>query len=262
MVFDFPHVERKTFNRNFLRTIIFQVSYDEMTDLFEKKSAITSIFKDKFPRVDDKITNGVQIVFSNDKTPLLRNVEDKNTGMSLEFKTLDGQKVLSIERTQLTYTVSNKGYSNFESIVDELSGVLDFFTLCGISNVNKVAIRKINLIDFKVIGNPTDTLAQLISPDLLANLNYIPNSKYIKQNVQTINYQLDNNRLNIKYGLNIPPILNSEIAQVIIDIDLINTDKIESNYIFISATEINNEIYDIFNWTVSDNLKLILNGQN
>jgi len=184
-MFDFPHVERKTFSRNFLRTIIFQVSYDEMTDLTEKKSAITTIFKDKFPRVDDKITNGIQIVISNDKTPITRNIQDSKTGMSLEFKSSDGQKVLSIERSQLTYTSSNKGYTNFESLVEDLSGITEFFSLCGIDNVKKVAIRKINSIDFKVGGNPTDTLAQLISPDLLTNLYYIPNSNYIKQNIQT-----------------------------------------------------------------------------
>jgi uncharacterized protein (TIGR04255 family) len=261
-MFDFPHVERKTFSRNFLRTIIFQVSYDEMTDLTEKKSAITTIFKDKFPRVDDKITNGIQIVISNDKTPITRNIQDSKTGMSLEFKSSDGQKVLSIERSQLTYTSSNKGYTNFESLVEDLSGITEFFSLCGIDNVKKVAIRKINSIDFKVGGNPTDTLAQLISPDLLTNLYYIPNSNYIKQNIQTINYQLENHRLNVKYGLNIPPVPNSEIAQVIIDIDLFSTDKIESNYVFMRATEINNEIFDIFNWTISDNTKKILDGQN
>ncbi len=261
-MFDFPHIEHQSYTRNFLKTIIFQISYDEKANLFDKKSEIINIFKEILPRFDDKVTNGIHISFSSDKTPILHNIEDSKTGIALEFKSLDGQRILTINKSSLSYTIGGKAYTNFENLKKELCLLDRFYKLCEIDTIHRVAIRKINIFEFKVSVNPSDILAHLISSDLLSNLNYFPKSSFIKQNIHTISYLDGGYRLNIKYGLNVPPPPNTEIGQVIVDIDLFSTETIDTRFTLIKADEINNEIFDIFNWAISDNTKKILNGEN
>ena len=75
-----------------------------------------------------------------------------------------------------------------------------------------------------------------------------------------MNYKDGDKHLNIKYGLIIPPQLNSEFGQLIIDIDLYNQEIINAESIISEVKLMNSEIFNIFNWLINDNTKELLNG--
>lgn len=261
-MFNFPHIDHRKYRKNFLKTVIFQIAFEENITLIDKKPEIVEIFNKVFPRVNDKVTKGIQISFKNDQTPILQHIENEKTGISIEMRSNDGQRILSIDNSSLSYTIGGKSYTSFDDLKSDLELLNSFFELTKINKVKRVAIRKINIIEFVVNNNASDFLAHLISPELLSNLNYFPNTQFISQNIQTIYYQKDDFKLNIKYGLNIPPITNKEIGQIILDIDLFNTSQIDSYNTIRVAEEINNEIFNIFNWAISDNTKNLLDGQD
>lgn len=261
-MFNFPHIDHRKYSKNFLKTVIFQIAYEENIRLIDKKQEIVKIFNKVFPRVNDKITKGIQISFKNDQTPILKHIEDEKAGLSIEMRSNDGQSILSLDNTSLSYTIGGKSYTSFDDLKNELDLINVFFKLAEIKKVKRVAIRKINIIEFEVNNNASDLLALLISPELLSNLNYFPDNQFIIQNIQTINYQKEGFKLNIKYGLNIPPIPNQEIGQIILDIDLFSINQIESKETIRIAEDINNEIFNVFNWAISDKTKEILDGQD
>ncbi|MFN8257704.1 MAG: TIGR04255 family protein [Bacteroidales bacterium] len=259
-MFDFPKVEHKYFNKNFLKTVIFRIDFEENNKIFEKKKEITDLFSALLPRISDKETKGIQISFSNDQTPILQSVDNINTGKVIEMKSIDGQRILAINKSSLTYTIGGQSYSNSIDLKKELNLLIDFYKISEIKFLKRLAFRKINIIEFKISNNPSEILLQLISPDLLSNLAYFPKSNSIKQNIHSLIYQDGDYSLNIKYGLNIPPIQNIGIGQIIIDIDLFNTSKIETSETIKIADMINSEIFNIFNWAISENTKRLLNG--
>lgn len=259
-MFNFPHTERKIYKKNFLKTVIFQITFDENLALKTKKDVLINVFKAKYPRCNDKVTKGIQISFKADQTPILQNIEDEKTGLAFEFKSLDGQRIINIDNSTLSLTVGGKSYISFSELRTDIELIQEFIALFEIRTLNKVAIRKINIIEFIVDGNASAFLSHLVSPDLLSNINYFPDNQFIKQNIQTVSYQRDEFKLNIKYGLNIPPIPDKEIGQIIIDIDLFSTSQTDASNMLDIAKGINDEVFNVFNWAISENTKNILDG--
>lgn len=256
-MFGFPSTTHKYFNKNFLKTVIFQISFDENIKCIENKDEIISLFSSNFPRVNQNVTKGFQISFKQkEQTPILQSL---NEDQGIEMKSDDGQKIIFINKTSFSVTVSGRAYKNFNKLTEEVEKINEFFTICGITTVKKIAIRKMNIVEFKISDNPSSTLEYIISPDLLSNLSYFPKSELIKQNIQTVNYINDECRLNLKYGLNVPPPPNTELGQIIIDIDLINLANNEISKVFDAANLMNQEIFNVFSWSINDNTLTLLN---
>lgn len=257
-MFGFPSEPYKTYNRNFLKTVIFQVSFNNNNFLKNKKSDIIDLFKETFPRYNDSLAQGFEIKFKNpNETPVLQSIQN-NAG--IEMRSNDGQRVLTINDVSLSLTISGKVYKNFDLLKQDLSRIDKFFTLVGINKIIKVAIRKVNIIEFQNISDATGVLSYAITPELLSNLTYFPKSEGIKQNIHSVSYALDNYKLNLKYGLILPQGNNIGNGQIILDIDLINNEESNTSTIFEKATFINNQIFNIFNWAISKNFKDLLNG--
>ena len=74
-MFGFPTIDssiKNSFKRNFLRNVSFQIRFDESEKIFENKSKIHTLFESKYPRLNDVVSNSVQIQidtlsFSNGK---------------------------------------------------------------------------------------------------------------------------------------------------------------------------------------------------
>ena len=256
-MFGFPPTIHQQFKKNFLKTVIFQISYDENSECIIHKDNIIQLFSAKFPRINKKVTKEFQFsIRPNEQTPLLQASSDKE---GIEMKSDDGQKTIFINKTSFSLTVSGRGYKSFNELKNEIESINEFFQFCNIKVLKKIAIRKINVFDFELTDNPSEILAHIISPDLLSNINYFPKPEEIKQNIQNVIYAKNDYRLILKYGLNIPPPPNTKLGQVIIDIDLINTSNTPIGMIFEIAVLINQEIFNIFNWSISENTKKLLN---
>lgn len=251
-MFGFPEVKHKTFKNNFLKTVVFQVIFEPNKEIISKKDLISELFEESFPRFHLNTTEGINLSFNKDfKDPILTPLAKENF---IEMKSLDGQKIISINATSISVTYGGKIYKDFSRLITDLGRFKDFFSICNIKKVNRVSIRKINNIEFKAdAGNPSEFLEYVISPELLSNQSYFPSSEYIKKNIKNIQYSINDIFLNLIYGLNIPPKNIEEIGQIILDIDLMKNREIDINAIFEEAKGLNSEIFNIFNWAISDN---------
>ncbi len=257
-MFDFPEVEHKKFNKNFLKTVIFQINFEEYIDLTEKSLKIGKLFKDNFPRYSSGKGKGFEILLNNENA----NFQQIDNGHNINMKSENGQRIININEKSLSFTVGGSSYISFDNLLNDINNIISFLVLCEIDSIQRLAIRKINIVEFKNNENPSDILKFLLNPILINHIDEFPNNPYINHSIQSINYKKNDDYLNIKYGLNFPPQLNSEIGQLIIDIDLFKQEKIDVSSIISNSKLINSEIFNIFNWIVNENAKKILDGQN
>lgn len=255
-MFGFPKLEHKNYKKNFLKTVLFRIEFDKCLNIDSKEEKIKNLFQDKFPRFNSGIGKGFEIIIDNKNT----NFNEVTSGHNINIKSENGQRIIDINQDSISLTIAGKSYVSFDDLADDFQKVTSFFSLCGIDTINKVGIRKINIIEFKNKENRSDILNFLINPTLVSHINDFPNKKYINQSINSINYKDNNNFLNLKYGLNVPNALDDEIGQLIIDIDLIVQKSIEIKDIISEASLINSEIFNIFSWLINDNAKAILNG--
>ncbi len=256
-MFGFKPVVHKEYKNNFLRTVIFQLLFDKNELIKTKPKEIQELFNSKFPRFSTSKGKGIQISFNNENT----NFQPIEEGYIISLKSEDGQKSIEINETTLSFTITGKAYKCFNNLNDELNNIVDFLRLCSIQHVNRLAIRKINIVEFKNNENPTDVLLLMLNPDLVCYLNAYPNKSHINHCLQALNYKDGNDFLNIKYGLIIPPQFNEEIGQLVIDIDLFKRELIGIGDIINYSSKINLEIFNIFRWLINDNTEKMLNDE-
>lgn len=255
-MFGFPPVEHKKYNNNFLKTVVIHLSYKKC-DLIENHEAeIKEIFKESFPRFNSAKGKGFEISIGKTDNPNFQQIEN---GHNIVLRSQDGQKIINITEELISITISGKKYLNFDDLTTDFEKISKTLDLCSIKHINRVAMRKINIIEFKNNENPSEILDFLLNPNLIGNLDFFPSREKMKQSIQTINYQDNNNYLNIKYGLNVPNQLNSKIGQLIIDIDLFKQEDIDKNKFIPILSEINSEIFNIFNWVINKKTKSLLN---
>lgn len=256
MIFGFSDIEYKQYNKNFLKTVVFQIAFDRIKNFSEKKSEIIDAFIKQFPRITTPSGAGIEISFKNSQTPIVQHIKNEDT---IEFKSENGQKVLLVTNSSLSFTISGKEYKCYNNLKEDITKINEFFRFCEIKELNRLAIRKINIVDFKYEDNGSEILNSLINPNLIGNPTYYPSSEFIKQNMHSLNYKKGVYTFNIKYGLNIPQTPVQNIGQLIIDLDLFNTAKIQISEIFNIADGINKEIFNAFNWIANENLLTLLN---
>lgn len=146
-MFGFAKVPHKDFKNNFLKTVVFQVVYDNKNIFPSKKEGIVDFFVDKFPRVNTSMRNNIHVEINNKSdTPILQHTNEED---GLLLKSDDGQKTLSISNNSLTLSITGKAYRNYESIKEDVKKIHSFFEFCEINSLKRVSIRKINIIEFE-----------------------------------------------------------------------------------------------------------------
>ena len=254
MIFVFPEVGHKQFKNNFLKVVVFQIQFNRINNFKEKKAQIIESFKDLFPRIGSP-QSGFEISFTNTQTPIVQQVKsDEN----IEMKSLNGQKTLNISSSSIALNITGKEYKSYDHLKQDLENITNFLNICEVRELNRIAIRKINIVDFKYPdNNPYPVLISLLNENLLGNLDYYPSNECLIQNIHTLVYKKGHYNFNIKYGFNIPPI--QSLGQLIIDFDLFNVGKTPVVDMFNVLDSINLEIYAAFNWIITENLLTLLN---
>ena len=257
-MFGFDHIPYRQFNKNFLKTVVFQVAFNKIEGFNGKKNEIINKFNSIFPRVNTPTGGGIEISFNNKETPIVQHV--KNDGV-IEMKSESGQKVLNISNSSLSLTISGREYKNYLELKELIKNINDFFQCCEIKETYRIAIRKINIIEFNYSENESSSeiLSSVINEHLIGDINYLPKSKFIKQNMHLLSFNNGDFNLNLKYGLNIPTIPSQNIAQVIIDIDLFNSSITPVSELINTSDNINKEIFNAFNWSLSETFLNLLN---
>jgi uncharacterized protein (TIGR04255 family) len=254
-VFGFPKTEYVIYNRNFLRKVIFQLDFKKTPKVIENEDFLKSIFINDFPRFVKAQGNGLQITFGNEKPKLETLAESEN----FILKSQDGQSIIEINDKCLRLSFDNTAYKSSNDIRKVLS-LFNNFLENQIELVEKISVKKINIVEFDNENNPNGILYFLLNKSMIGNVDSFPNSELINHNLQSVNYKNEDFLLNLKYGMNIPPIQNLKIGQVIIDIEISKHTKTNINDIHNIFEEINTEIFNVFNSLINENTKNILNG--
>ena len=114
-MFGFPQTDHTTYKKNFLKTVILQIAYEDNAHVVERKKEVFNIFRETFPRTNENVTSGVQVSFSpKEKTPILEPIKNSN---ALDLKSGDGQKIISINSSSLTATYNGTVYKNFQKLL-------------------------------------------------------------------------------------------------------------------------------------------------
>ncbi len=263
-MFEFPKFEKPKgfqYKHNFLKSVIFQVKYPIANKVVDSIPLIKGNVGKFFKNFGEIFKSEVGFKF-DEKTPILQSTKSSTQG--IEFRADNGHKVLAITEDSITYTIFGPSYSNFENTIHELelyfSNVLN--DTLGIKTLNRIAIRKINIIELELLQQlKTNEIIQAVfNKSLVDSLNYMPCINYLTYHISNNIYKRNTYQLNLNYGL-IPNQNETSKRQFVLDIDLFNfkSDFISSNLI----TEfqiINDEIFNIFNWSLLDSVKDSLNN--
>lgn len=254
-VFGFEQKEHIVFKKNFLRKVIFQFEFNKI-ELKNFKELVKEVFVEKLPRFTVAEGNGIQISFGNNE-PTVQTVKENGNFI---LKSKSGQVSLEIKDNVVSLSFdSGLEYESFESSKEYLELIISFFEKINVDHFKKFSIRKINIVEFQNDDNPNGIVYFLLNNSLIGNIDCFPNMKLINHNLQAVNFANEDYFLNLKYGMNIPPQTNSKLGQVIVDIDMIKNTKTMLTDMKDIAVEMNGEIFNVFNWIISDNMKRILN---
>lgn len=257
-MFGFPKADRPQtgqFKNNLLKSVIFQVKFERSEDVVSGFKAKRETLKSKLPITNPISQNLAEVRFEKDKTPIIQTASSPNHGY--EFKTEDNNKTLIITEDTLSYTIAGPSYQKFSLAISEIKE--DFFPILKENNVlsfNRIAIRKINLIEpiDPTLSN-RDLLLMAFNEDLVHSIISFPEITRVASGVTNVTMENDKKKLNMVHGL-LAPSQKKGKKQILLDMDLfffnqnVPLDLIEAKW-----TEINNEIFNIFNWAISGNLK-------
>ncbi len=255
-MFGFQESDYQIFKRNFLRRVVFKIDFKKNTDILSQEEFVKSIFSDSFPRFVKAQGNGVQITLG-DQNPRFEQVKGQE---SFVLKSSDGLTTLDISDSSLELSFDNSAYKSSDNIRDLFGLFKDLFKN-KLDSLERVSLNKINIIEFGNDSNPNGILFFLLNNSVVGNVDAFPNTELINHNLQSVNYRNEDYFLNIKYGMNIPPVKNMKIGQVIIDIELVKHTTSQLNEISSIFDEINSEIYNVFCTLISENTKDLLNGK-
>lgn len=252
---DFPKADRGAidgFNSNYLKTIIFQIKFPSNEKVVSAKEKYVDLFKELFPRITDSQHNGFSISINKEQTPILQPISSEKHGV--EFRSEDGQRILAVLKDGINYTLTGDVYKNFEHIHPELDLISKVLSNLEIEIIERMAIRKINIIDFEIPATLTDVdniniMQMLLHPELLNNMSYFPSKRNIVQSIHNVLFSKEDVTLNLRYGV-IQPNISENKGQVLVDIDLFKVGTIKSSEALNLFRDINNEIFNIFIWSL------------
>lgn len=262
-MFGFTKVERETYNSTFLRKVITNIKFPLTSLVKEKANEIKEIFKQDFPRATLGKNQGFQISLGGKEgQPNFRAInEDDN----ISLKSEDGQVELLINCDNIIFSIDGKKYSNYENSVNLiLDKITKLFNLLSINEITSCSLRKINLIEFGYDNQmiPNGILNALLNKSIVYNEDAFNGLEHITQNIHNLEFKDGDYKLNLKYGMNILPVPDKKIGQLIVDNDIIFNSEISLDKLNNKLKTLNEELFNVFFWIFNEDAKNVLrNGQ-
>lgn len=255
-MFGFKKIDRSNideFKKNYLRSVVVQVRFDNSFKLDDRIDTFKETFKDEFPRFKEQSKHSLNVTIGEDETPIIEPSKKVSNGFNLRSES--GNKLLSCNTDAVTLNIAGVEYKNFEQLKDFLNKLQNLLESCGLDSLSRVSIRKINIIDFNIPENEEVTPYQLmefiLNNNLVGKSEAIPSSSSIEQSIQSLTLQKKSYRLILRYGMIVHSPKNKK-GQVLIDIDCINNNSVAVRNIKSEFESINSEIFNIFNWCLSE----------
>ena len=255
-MFNFPKTPREPdfqYETNLLKSVTFQFKYQSNDSIVNSQDFLKEKLGMKFPNIKPIARGEFKIEFK-DKTPILQQSLDPMGG-GFELRTENNHQVALITNDSVVVTILDGAYSNFSKVFDDVvNDIFPIFHKFKIDSFNRLAIRKINLIEFesKKDSEITQALPAVFNNTLIDNILFFPCQNFLKTGVTKSIFRNGNYQLNISYGLLEKP-LHVKHGQIMLDIDLFKTDEeISLDEVSGIMNDINGEIFNIFSWSIKE----------
>ncbi|MCD6017556.1 MAG: hypothetical protein K0S53_677 [Bacteroidetes bacterium] len=251
-MFGFPSHSRTTYNTNFLRELTLVVKFSKTPELLTKRDELIKIFAPYFPNCANVMTNTLPIGNIGNAQPVAT-----SSLSGFQFTTKDSFKKLNITSESISISHNGQAYSNFEVFWEESNQLIKtILDLSSIKVINHTALRKINIIQLRVDGPnyPYEGLGTVFNSALVNQYLTIPSNSLLVSGFSNFILKGEGKNLKVVYGL-LPPNPRVEIKEkeMVLDIDLF-CDKQHLSFEELKGkfAEINQEIFNIFHWSLLD----------
>jgi uncharacterized protein (TIGR04255 family) len=262
-MFGFPAQQKGEgfkYSRNFLRTVVFQVKFPEVVNFAARQAEVQELIKPLFsitqndtPTFQLSLAEGTPVFTEADGIPGL-----------MEFQDSARQKQFTVTKDTVSLTISGTSYVNFQEIQPDLeASIYAVIKLLGVKQVNRLAIRKINIISAKVkdpsipVGMP-NLLQQVFNTNIIQSTLVMPSVDNVYSTVTNTRFIEGDDNLVLIYGLLPKQEFEPEARHLLLDIDLFRSGNCSAEDIKDNFSIINNGIYDTFVWCLNPSFMSVL----
>ena len=223
----------KKYSKNFLNEVIFQIKYPPILDLYQNKKITMKL---------DSATG----------KPIESNTDDEFYIWT--FYNFNGKHV-ELNAKQLTLSYNGELYDNFNSFLEDINLIISSLENYSVKKATSIGLRYINQIKIEDFNN----LNEYINPKL-----HITDSIFdedIIQSLSRIDLKIKDYNLGFQYGQFNPEFPNvGSKKDYILDFDCIYKGNTDLKDICEVSKEMNDIIYNKFEFCIEDKLRDDLNG--
>lgn len=253
MSINIPHAKREVFKQHIIRRCILRIDYSDLFDVSDFTKSLINVLTDKYP-VRKREKEGL-LLFPQDITENSEEKKEDNKFLvnSFIFSDKDGLNFIKINNHFISYEFNS--YVNFDDALSVFNVVFnEFKKYFPRTIITRLGLRKINVYEQEE-EKSLQSFREYFNPFYTSHLTdgLFDKDLIIDQHIMTSS---DNNGLNInlKYATQ-PGILNDrKYRRFILDIDCFTGDVNEDN-VNERLKVVNDRIFDIFSWSITDKLK-------
>lgn len=259
-MFNFPKsrlVSRQEFKSNFLRSVTFQLNYNTI----EINKELTDLLKNSLTNY-----NNVQALVEGQVKISNKGFEpQENKLIGIQATSNDGLMNLTINHESIIYIIQGAGYKSFNDFFEKYEKEIELICeLLKVKSFNRLGIRKINILPFIIQSEgltKLDILGMIFNSKLVESMKLIPvPDKHLNHSFNSFHCSVDNYGLKVTYGFtdNKADITK---ANGVLDIDLFIHSEIIKAEILAYFEKMNEEIFNIFSWSLQPDTINKLNGK-
>lgn len=261
-MFGFPEVPRKVYKSNFLRHISITLNYKKISDgISLDYESFAPILSDFFPDFNIGEKRDIGVSFNQQKGIIEREVESHFSNV-LIFKNDKTNSSIKISDTDIEIDIEGRLYSSFTDIRRVLEGIFD--KCCKTLSINEflnISIKKLNVLEIDKEGRGKEGFEDFVYSaynNFMNNDLSIPTKRFVINDFRSINMHNENSLLNLKYGINSPENVPGDIKHIFIDARILQN-MVNVQDALNSIDKINQELFNIYNWTISEKLINLIN---
>ena len=271
LMFGIPELEKKTFRNDFINNVVVSGSYNNNRSCAEHRQALKERYTDLLPIQADMPQQQYRIDFDvkTNQTSVKANVDEKERQVVLRSRNV--QSELTLNNNEFHYRESGQAYGTSATFNEHVAPVLGFLEESGVTSLNRLKLRKVNVIGFEQkAAEPSQKVftwqpaANLISEKLnvqyQAMMGVMP---FAKHHVSTLQFADGDYVLTIKYGFNVLEKKaddSSVKGQVIIDLEIARQSAVNTTDGLGELRIMHKELYNAFCWCISGEFVNLLNG--
>ena len=249
-MFGFPEATYKTYKHNFLRKIEIKFLFSRI-ELKDKESLIKEYISPLF--ADFQLEKKLNFIFDLQNTNEV--IENKGTEEEIYFIFKKDKSLLQLTEDSFVLKINGSEYQSLESIIPIIEKIIKLASSLGIDTFQGINFNKLNILELKEVKE-------------LSDLSYYAHQEYINTEIRKPNQSqlvindyrtltmanLDEKALLIlKYGVNSPTNEEGKLNHIFIEID-ITSKEVRTTETLSTLKKVNKEMFNIFNWTISDKL--------